>query len=169
MDNEQEIINNDNIFSFTVKDIDGKDFPMSKLKGKKIMIVNVASKCGFTPQYEQLESLYEKYKPEGFIIIAFPANNFMNQEPFSNSEIKKFCSINYNVTFPVMEKISVKGEDKTPIFQWLTNKKYNKKSNRNVIWNFQKFLIGKDGKLEKVLYPWVKPYNKKIISWIENS
>ncbi len=126
MDNGHEIINHDNIFSFTVRDIDGKDFSMSKLQGKKIMIVNVASKCGFTPQYEQLESLYEKYKSEGFIIVAFPANNFMNQEPFLNSEIKKFCSLNYNVTFPVMEKISVKGENKAPIFQWLTNKKYNK-------------------------------------------
>ncbi len=159
----------DNIYSFTVKDIDGNEFPLSQLKGKKVMIINVASKCVFTPQYKQLEAIYQKYKDDGFIIIGFPANNFQNQEPGTNKEIKNFCSLNYGVSFPIMEKISVKGTDMAPLYQWLTQKDLNGKSNSSVKWNFQKYLINKDGKIDKVLNPWTKPNNKKIIKWIESN
>ena len=154
------------IYSYTVKDIDGKDFPMSKLKGKKIMIVNVASKCGFTPQYKELESIYKKYKKDNFVIIGFPANNFKKQEPGTNKEIKKFCTLNYGVSFPMMAKISVKGENMAGIYKWLTEKKLNGKKDSEVKWNFQKYLIGPDGKIDFVINPWVKPDNKKIIKWI---
>jgi glutathione peroxidase len=116
---------NKSFYDFTVKTIDGKDFPLSSLKGKKVLVVNVASKCGLTPQYAQLEKLYEKYKEKDFVIIGFPANNFMGQEPGSNEEIAKFCSLNYDVTFPMMAKISVKGKDMAPLYQWLTEKKQN--------------------------------------------
>ncbi len=154
------------IYSYTVKDINGKDFPMSKLKGKKIMIVNVASKCGFTPQYKELERIYKKYKKDNFIIIGFPANNFKSQEPGTNKEIKKFCTLNYGVDFPMMAKISVKGQNMADIYKWLTEKKLNGKKNSEVKWNFQKYLIGTDGKIDFVINPWVKPDNKKIIKWI---
>ena len=116
---------NKSFYDFTVKTIDGKDFSLSSLKGKKVLVVNVASKCGLTPQYAQLEKLYEKYKEKDFVVIGFPANNFMGQEPGSNEEIAKFCSLNYDVTFPMMAKISVKGKDMAPLYQWLTEKKQN--------------------------------------------
>ncbi|MBN2616378.1 MAG: glutathione peroxidase [Bacteroidales bacterium] len=160
---------NATIYSFTVKDIDGNEFPMSQLKGKKVMIVNVASKCGFTPQYKGLEKLYRDYKDKGFVIIGFPANNFAHQEPGSNEEIKSFCSMNYDVTFPIMSKISVKGRDKAPIYQWLTTKKHNGKMHSTVKWNFQKYLINEEGELEQMLNPWVKPESKKISRWIEGN
>lgn len=156
------------IYDYTVKDIDGNDFPMEQLKGKKIMIVNVASKCGFTPQYEQLQAVYEKYKDDGFIIIGFPANNFMKQEPGSNDEIKEFCTLIYGVTFPMMSKISVKGDDMAPIYKWLTEKDLNGYKNSSVKWNFQKYLINEEGLLEMVVKPMTKPDNDKIIEWIEN-
>lgn len=156
-----------NIYSFVVKDIDGKPFPLSQLKGKKVMIVNVASKCGFTPQYKALEALYKKYKNDGFVIIGFPANNFKHQEPGTNAEIKKFCTLNYGVTFPMMAKISVKGDDMAPLYHWLTEKKLNGKMNSTVKWNFQKYLINRDGTLAEVFNPWIKPDNKKIIDWIK--
>ena len=111
---------NTSFYDYTVEDIDGNEFYLDQLKGKKVMVVNVASKCGFTPQYEQLEAIYTKYRNENFIIIGFPANNFMRQEPGTNKEIKSFCTLNYGVTFPIMSKISVKGKDKAPIYQWLT-------------------------------------------------
>ena len=154
-------------YDFTVKDIDGSDFSFTQLKGKKVMVVNVASKCGFTPQYEELVALYEKYQESNFIIIGFPANNFKEQEPGTNEEIKSFCSLEYGVTFPVMAKISVKGEDMAPIYQWLTSKELNKKSNSSVKWNFQKYLISNKGELDHVINPWVEPDNKKIVKWIE--
>lgn len=156
-----------NIYDFTVKDIDGNDYALSQLQGKKVMIVNVASKCGFTPQYEKLEALYEKYKDSNFIIIAFPANNFKEQEPGTNEEIKEFCSLNYGVSFPIMAKISVKGDDIHPLYKWLTTKDLNGTSNSSVKWNFQKYLIGEDGTIEDVMNPWVEPDSKKIIKWIE--
>ncbi len=154
-------------YDFTVKDIDGNDFSFRQLKGKKVMVVNVASKCGFTPQYEQLEALYKKYKDRGFVIIGFPANNFKEQEPGTNEEIKSFCTLEYGVTFPMMAKISVKGDDMAPIYHWLTAKELNGKSNSSVKWNFQKYLINREGELEHVINPWVEPDNKKIIKWIE--
>jgi glutathione peroxidase len=156
-------------YDFTVKNIDGNDFDFASLKGKKVMVINVASKCGFTPQYEELQALYEKYKERNFIIIAFPANNFKEQEPGSNEEIKSFCSLEYGVTFPMMAKISVKGDDMAPVYQWLTSKDLNHKTNSSVKWNFQKYLISPEGKLEHVVNPWVSPGNKKIVKWIEES
>lgn len=156
-----------NIHSFTVKDIDGKDFKFSSLKGKKIMVVNVASKCGFTPQYADLQALYAKYKDKKFEIVAFPANNFMNQEPGTNGEIKKFCTDNYKVTFKMMSKISVKGKDMAPIYKWLTSKKENGVMDSEVKWNFQKYLIDENGKLVKVIGTRTKPNDKEITDWIE--
>ena len=132
---------NKSFYDFTVRTIDGKEFPLSSLKGKKVLVVNVASKCGLTPQYAKLQELYEKYKDKNFVIIGFPANNFMGQEPGSNEEIAKFCSLNYDVTFPMMSKISVKGKDMAPLYQWLTEKKLNGKEDAPVQWNFQKFMI----------------------------
>ena len=155
-------------YDFTVKDIDGDSFSFSQLRGKKVMIVNVASKCGYTPQYEQLEEIYEKYKEQGFVLIAFPANNFMHQEPGTNEEIKEFCSVNYGVTFPVMSKISVKGEDMHKVYQWLTSKELNGIRDSSVKWNFQKYLISEDGKLVNVIKPKIKPNDPTIINWIEN-
>ena len=157
-----------NFYDFTVKDIDGNDFSFKQLKGKKVMIVNVASKCGYTPQYEQLEEVYEKYKDNDFIIIAFPANNFLKQEPGTDDEIKQFCTINYGVTFPVMSKISVKGKDMHEVYQWLTSKNLNGVKDSSVKWNFQKYLISRDGILEEVIKPKTKPDDQKIINWIEN-
>ena len=153
-------------YDFTVKDIDGNDFPLSQLKGKKVMVVNVASKCGFTPQYEQLEAIYKKYKEKGFVIIGFPANDFKHQEPGTNEEIKSFCTLNYDVTFPMMAKIHVKGDSIHPLYKWLTKKELNGVGNSHVKWNFQKYLISPDGKIEKVISPWTKPDSKEIINWI---
>lgn len=157
------------IYDFTVKDIDGNDFEFAQLKGKKIMIVNVASKCGLTPQYEQLEEVWEKYGGEDFIIIGFPANNFMGQEPGSNEEIKEFCSLEYGVSFPMMSKISVKGKDMAPIYAWLTEESLNGVTDSKVKWNFQKYLINQDGQLEHVINPQIKPDDEKIIAWIEDT
>lgn len=154
-------------YSFTVNDIDGKEFSMEQLKGKKVMVVNVASKCGYTKQYEQLQQVYEEYGGDDFIIIGFPANNFMGQEPGSDEEIKTFCTTNFGVTFPMMSKISVKGKDQAEIYEWLTSKELNGFEDSKVKWNFQKYLISADGKLEKVVPPGTKPDDQEIISWIK--
>ena len=156
------------IYSYTVTDIDGNAYSMEQLKGKKIMIVNVASKCGLTPQYEQLEEVYSKYKDDGFVIVGFPANNFMKQEPGSDEEIKEFCTENYGVTFPMMSKISVKNESMAPIYQWLTSESLNGYKNSSVKWNFQKYLINEKGELVDVIGPSTKPDSNKIITWIES-
>lgn len=156
-----------NFHDFTVKTIDGKDFPLSNLKGKKVLVVNVASKCGFTPQYGQLQELYDKYSKNNFVIIGFPANNFLSQEPGTNEQIQQFCSLNYGVTFPMMAKISVKGKDIVPLYEWLTQKSKNGKQNANVKWNFQKFLIDENGNWVDVLWPTTSPLSEKIINWIE--
>lgn len=155
------------IYEYKVTDIQNNEFDFSSLKGKKIMVVNTASECGLTPQYEQLQSLYEKYKDQNFVIIGFPANNFMGQEPGNNEQIATFCKANYGVTFPMMSKISVKGDDIAPIYQYLTQKKLNGLEDSEVKWNFQKYLIGTDGKLAKVIHPRVLPDSPEIISWIE--
>ena len=155
-------------YDFTVKGIDGNNFSFSQLRGKKVMVVNVASKCGYTPQYEQLEEVYEKYKDQDFIIIAFPANNFMHQEPGSDEEIKQFCTLNYGVTFPVMSKISVKGEDMNEVYHWLTSKELNGVRDSSIKWNFQKYLISKNGKLVDIMKPKIKPDDPVIIRWIED-
>lgn len=156
-----------NFHSFVVTDIDGNHYQLSRLKGKKVMVVNTASKCGLTPQYEELQALYERYKDRNFIIIGFPANNFMGQEPGSNQEIKEFCTTRFNVTFPMMAKISVKGDDIHPLYQWLTQKSKNGVMDSEVKWNFQKYLIDEYGNLVDLLQPRDKPNSEKVIKWIE--
>ena len=158
---------NKSFYDFAVKTIDGKEFSLSSLKGKKVLVVNVASKCGLTPQYAQLEKLYEKYKDRDFVIIGFPANNFMGQEPGSNEEIAQFCSLNYGVTFPMMAKISVKGKEIAPLYQWLTEKKLNGKEDASVQWNFQKFMIDENGNWVGFASPKESPFSEKIVTWIE--
>jgi glutathione peroxidase len=155
-------------YDFKVKNIDGEDFDLASLKGKKVLVVNTASKCGFTPQYEDLQKLYDKYSSRGFIIIGFPANNFMNQEPGSEAEIKQFCTLNYNVTFPMMSKISVKGDDIHPLYEWLTKKELNGKADSKVKWNFQKYMIDENGKLVDVAFSKTNPMDDQIVNWIEN-
>lgn len=155
------------IYDFKVKTIDGKEFDFSTLKGKKIMIVNTASKCGFTGQYEQLEELYKAFENQNFVIIGFPANNFLSQEPGTASEIKEFCTKNYGVTFPMMGKISVKGDDMAEIYKWLTQKEGNGKMDSNVSWNFQKYLIDEKGNLVGKIAPREKPNSTRIIEWIK--
>ena len=155
-------------YDFTVKDIEGNNFNLSSLKGKKVLVVNTASKCGFTPQYEGLEKLYESYGGDKFTIIGFPANNFANQEPGANNEIATFCQKNYGVTFPMMSKISVKGDDMAPLYQWLTSKNKNGVMNSEVKWNFQKYLIDENGHLVNVLLSKVKPDAPEIVNWIKN-
>lgn len=157
------------IYNFTVNDIDGKNFDLAALKGKKIMIVNTASKCGFTPQYAELEALYEKYKYKDFVIIGFPANNFGLQEPGTNQEIHDFCQKNYGVTFPMMEKISVAGKDMADVYKYLTSKDLNGFKDSEVQWNFQKYLINEKGQLEKILLSKVSPTDPEITAWIEGS
>jgi len=154
-------------YDFKVKDINGKDFDLSSLKGKKILVVNTASKCGFTPQYKQLQALFETYGGKKFTIIGFPANNFMKQEPGTNQEIAEFCQKNYGVTFQMMSKISVKGDDMNPLYQWLTSKNQNGVMDSEVKWNFQKYLIDENGKLVDVFYSKVTPDDEKIVSWIK--
>lgn len=156
------------IYQFKVTDIYGEPFDLASLKGKKVMIVNTASQCGLTPQFEQLESLYKEYKDKDFIIIGFPANNFADQEPGSNQEIATFCQSNYGVSFPMMSKISVKGEDTAPLYEFLTQKSLNKVEDSQVQWNFQKYLIGKDGHLEKVIGPRTLPTDQEIKDWIKS-
>lgn len=158
----------ESFYDFTVKDIQGNDFSFSALKGKKILVVNTASKCGLTPQYKQLENLFETYGGENFTIIGFPANNFANQEPGSDSEIAEFCTKNYGVTFPMMSKISVKGEDKHPLYQWLTTKTLNGVMDSDVSWNFQKYLVSETGQLVDMVEPKVKPDDPRIVDWITN-
>jgi glutathione peroxidase len=152
-------------YDFKVKTIDGKDFDFASLKGKKVMVVNTASKCGFTPQYKELEAIYENYQDD-LVIIAFPANNFGNQEPGTADEIKNFCTANYGVTFPLMEKISVVGNDMAPVYKWLTTKAKNGVMDSEVKWNFQKYLIDEKGKLVDVIYSKEKPNSDKVLAWI---
>ena len=152
-------------YDFKVKTLEGNDFDFSSLKGKKVMIVNTASKCGNTPQYKELEEMSERFQGD-LVIIGFPANNFANQEPGSAAEIRKFCTENYGVTFPMMEKISVKGNDMHPLYQWLTSKDKNGVKDSEVTWNFQKYLIDENGKLIDVINPKVKPDSKEVLDLI---
>ncbi len=154
-------------YDFKATTIDGQPFDLATLKGKKVLVVNVASKCGYTPQYAQLEELYKKYSTDNFVIIAFPANNFMGQEPGTNEEIKEFCTSKYNVTFPMMAKISVKGKDIDPLYNWLTVKDQNGVLDAPVKWNFQKFMIDEQGQVVDFAAPGEKPFDDKIINWIE--
>jgi len=135
------------VYEFTMKDIDGKDIRLNQYKGDVVMIVNTASKCGYTPQYEGLEKIYEKYKDKGFVILGFPANNFMGQEPGTEKEIKEFCTLKYHVSFPMFSKISVKGEDQHPLYSFLTNKESDPEFAGDITWNFNKFLVDKKGNI----------------------
>ncbi len=139
--------NEKSIYEFTMKDIDGNNVKLDKYQGNVLLIVNTASKCGYTPQYEGLQKIYDKYKAQGFYVLGFPANNFMGQEPGTESEIKEFCSSKYKVTFPMFAKISVKGEDQHPLYNYLTNPQTNPNSAGEVSWNFNKFLIDRQGSI----------------------
>ncbi len=152
-------------YSFKVRTLEGQDFDLSQLKGKKVMIVNTASRCGFTPQFKDLEELYEKYQGE-LVILGFPANNFANQEPLSATEIRDFCTNSYGVTFQMMEKISVKGDDMNPLYKWLTSKALNGVMDSEVKWNFQKYLIDEKGNLVDVIYTKEKPGSEKVLNWL---
>ncbi|MFQ3620051.1 MAG: glutathione peroxidase [Spirochaetales bacterium] len=155
------------IYDFTMKDIDGKDVSLRSFEGKVLLIVNVASKCGFTPQYASLEELYRRYKDKGFVVLGFPANNFLGQEPGTNEEIKEFCTLNYGVTFPMFSKISVRGKDIAPLYQFLTDKKTNPKFSGSITWNFNKFLIGRDGTIVERFGSSTDPLNEKVIQAVE--
>ncbi len=156
------------LHEYSVEDINGDRFDFSKLKGKKVMVVNTASKCGLTPQYEALEALYKTYASKNFTIVAFPSNNFMGQEPGSDAEILTFCKKNYGVTFPLMSKVDVKGKDKCSVYQFLTQKSLNGLKDSEVKWNFQKYLVDENGFLEHVISPRIAPNDSEIIAWIKN-
>ena len=155
-------------YDFKVKTLEGADFDFSSLKGKKVMVVNTASKCGNTPQYKDLQELYERYEGK-LIIIGFPANNFLSQEPGSAEDIRNFCTLNYGVTFPMMEKISVKGKDMHPVYKWLTSKEKNGVMDSEVTWNFQKFLVDENGKLVDVVKPKEKPGSEKVMAFLSDN
>ena len=149
-----------------VKSIDGAEYDYAQLKGKKVLIVNTASECGYTPQYEDLEKLYQAYKDK-LIILGFPANNFGGQEPGTNEEIKEFCKSKYSVTFPMFEKISVLGDDMAPIYKWLTSKDLNGWNDQQPKWNFNKYLIDEEGNLVKYYSSAVKPMSEEIVSMLK--
>ena len=155
------------VHEFTITTIDGESKNLSDFKGKKMLFVNTASQCGFTPQYMELQEVHEKYG-EDLVIIGFPANNFGGQEPGSNDQIKTFCQKNYGVTFPIFEKVSVKGKSKHYIYQWLTEKNKNGKKNVSVLWNFQKFIIDENGQWVDYFLPTTSPKSKKIVKWINS-
>ncbi len=157
------------VYDFTLNSIDGQATPLLTFKGKVVLLVNVASRCGFTPQYSGLEALYEKYKDRGFVIVGVPANNFGGQEPGSNQEIKTFCTSKYHVTFPMMAKVSVKGGDITPLYAFLTDKTTNPVTGGEIGWNFTKFLIGPDGKVIARFDSPVEPDSKELTSAIEKA
>ncbi|HCD53202.1 MAG TPA: glutathione peroxidase [Balneolaceae bacterium] len=158
--------NDNSLYDFKLTDIDGKEFSLAKYEGKVIMIVNVASKCGYTPQYEGLQEIYEEYQDDGLVIIGFPANNFKGQEPGSNEEIKQFCTLEYGVSFPMASKVSVIGDDQAPLFSYLTSQP-NEDFEGDIKWNFEKFLIDKEGNLVRRFRSGVKPNSKELKSAIE--
>lgn len=155
------------VYDFTVKDISGKDVPLKSYAGKVIMIVNVASKCGLTPQYDDLEKLYGQYGEKGFVVLGFPANNFANQEPGTDEEIQQFCRLTYGVTFPMFAKISVRGDDQHELYRFLTGSAGD--FGGDIKWNFTKFLIGKDGSVINRFEPKTKPNAPEVITAIENA
>jgi glutathione peroxidase len=147
--------------------INGKEFKMSELKGKKVLVVNTASKCGFTPQYAELEKLYKEFGGEKFTILGFPANNFLWQEPGSDEQIAQFCSLNYGVTFQMFSKINVKGKNIHPVYAWLTRKEENGVQDVKMKWNFQKFMINEEGYWVDFVPPGESPYCEKILNWLK--
>lgn len=157
------------IHEFTLNSIDGQPVPLAQFKGQAVLIVNVASRCGFTPQYAALEALYQKYKDRGFVVLGFPANNFLWQEPGTNAEIKSFCTSKYHVTFPMFAKVSVKGSAQTPLYQFLTDKRANPATGGGIGWNFTKFLAGRDGRVIARFGPKVPPDAPEVIAAIEKS
>ncbi len=157
------------IYDFTLDTIDGKPVNFSSFQGKVVLVVNVASKCGFTPQYAGLEALYEKYKDRGLLIVGIPANNFMAQEPGTNEEIKKFCSNKYNVTFPMMSKVSVLGADQAPLYAFLTDKTANPQTGGDIKWNFTKFLFDRQGKPVARFEPATTPDSPEVTAAIESA
>ncbi|WP_274475639.1 glutathione peroxidase [Mangrovimonas aestuarii] len=166
--NNQNDMKKEDIYQFAVTDLYGNDFKFSDLKGKKVMVVNTASECGLTPQYEQLQELYDNFKDDNFVIVGFPANDFGHQEPGTDEEIAKFCKQNYGVTFPMMSKISVKGDEMHPVYQFLTQKSKNGYEDSEVEWNFQKYLINENGHVVRAVSPKTLPIDESIIEWIEN-
>lgn len=157
------------IYDFTMKDIDGKDVSLADFKGKVLLVVNVASKCGFTGQYAGLEKLYQTYAGKGLVVLGFPANNFMGQEPGTEAEIKNFCTLTYGVTFPMFAKISVKGKDIHPLYAFLTSKEKNPEHGGAISWNFNKFLIGRDGRILEHFDSRTAPDNPELIAAIEQA
>jgi glutathione peroxidase len=155
------------IYDFTMKDIDGEEVTLSAYKGKVLLLVNTASRCGYTPQYEGLQKLYEKYMERGFVVLGFPANNFLGQEPGTNAEIKQFCSAKFAVTFPMFAKISVKGDDQAPLYTYLTDKRTNPQYGGEIGWNFNKFLVGRDGKIVNRWGSKTAPENKDLVEAVE--
>ncbi len=153
--------------NFKMKAIDGKEVDLSKYQGKVVLLVNVASKCGNTPQYEGLQKLYEKYGKEGFVVIGVPANEFGKQEPGTNEEIAKFCTSEYNVTFPMMAKVVVKGEGICPLYKYLTDKETDPKFAGPITWNFEKFLIARNGEIVERFKPKTKPESEQVVQAIE--
>ncbi len=158
-----------NIHSFTMTDINGQDVPLEQYKGKIVLLLNVASKCGLTPQYKGLQDLYTKYKDKGFVILGFPANNFKEQEPASNAEIKEFCALNYKVEFPLFAKISVLGADIHPLYQFLTSEETNPGFSGPIRWNFDKFLVDRNGKILARFHPKTTPEDAELIQAIEKA
>jgi glutathione peroxidase len=157
------------VFSFSMKSIDGIDIPLSSFKGKVLLIVNVASRCGYTPQYEGLESLYRRYKDSGLVVLGFPANNFKSQEPGTDAEIKAFCATTYGVTFPMFSKISVKGEDQHPLYRYLTSGGGNEGLAGDVKWNFTKYLVDRNGTIVGRFGSSVKPLSDELVHAIESA
>ncbi len=163
---EPGLLAQQSFYEFTVEDIHGKEFDLAQLQGKKVLVVNTASTCALTPQYEALERLYRTYGGEKFIILAFPSNDFGQQEQGSNSDIAGFCSDKYGITFPLMAKIQVKGEGMHPLYRWLTKASENGVEESKVSWNFQKYMIDEGGTLVGHFPPWKKPGSKEIVRWI---
>ncbi|MBO6622121.1 MAG: glutathione peroxidase [Balneola sp.] len=161
------IENPESIYEFKMENIDGEKISLDSYKGKAILIVNVASKCGYTPQYEGLQALYEKYNDDGLVILGFPANNFKGQEPGTDEEIKQFCTLEYGVEFPMFSKVSVKGDDQAELFKYLTALD-NPDFKGDIKWNFEKFLISKEGKLSRRFRSQTKPQSDELVSAIEN-
>jgi glutathione peroxidase len=156
-----------NVHEFTLNALNGTPTPLASFKGKVMLVVNVASQCGYTPQYEGLQALYVKYKDQGFVIAGFPANNFGGQEPGTNEEIGAFCKSKYGVTFPMFAKISVKGGDKAPLYQFLTDKSANPKTGGEIQWNFTKFLVDRNGRVIQRFEPAVEPESGELVSAVE--
>jgi glutathione peroxidase len=162
-----EPVKETSMYEFTLKDIDGKDVKLDAYKGKVVMLVNTASRCGLTPQYEGLQAIYEKYMDRGFVVLGFPANNFLGQEPGTDEEIREFCTLNYKVSFPMFSKISVKGTDQHPLYSFLTHKETNPGMDGDITWNFEKFLAGRDGRIVARFSPKTLPTADEVVSAIE--